>query len=78
MDENPYAAPQASTPVARRTLPPNLWFGVVGVAGQFVAYRIAASLPIPKWAALLAGAVVGALFFLVVAFAVRTLRRNRP
>ena len=78
MDENPYAAPQASTPVARRTLPPNLALAVITVASQVVAYRIAFSFPIPKWAAYLIGALVGALFFMVVIFVLRTIRRHRP
>ena len=76
MDDNPYRAPQADSPAAKRRLPPNLWFGVVCVAGQLGTYRIASLLPVPKWAVYLVGFIVWAVLFVAIIFVVRTFFPN--
>jgi hypothetical protein len=73
-DENPYRAPQTDSPVARRSVPPNVWIAVVIVAGHFAANRMAFLLPIPIWAVFLVGVIAGTVIFLAVVLAVKTFR----
>src|SRR5688572_630053 len=76
MDENPYRAPQTDSPVAKRSLPPRIWFGVACVAGQLAAYRIASLLPVPKWAVYLVSFIVWTAFVMAFVFVVRSFRPN--
>jgi hypothetical protein len=74
-DENPYRAPQTSSPIARRRLPPSFWLGVVGMAGQFAALQVARNLMPTRWAAYIVGALLGIAFFLAV---IGLIRKFRP
>jgi hypothetical protein len=73
-DDNPYEAPQTSSPVLKRRRPANLWLGIVGVAGQFVGLQIARYLMPTRLTAYVVGAFLGGAFFLAVIFFVRTFR----